>query len=78
MTLPDERTRAVMQVREFLIRLSSPYVENGIKGIRKEVRNEALRLLKHYPARYDLHHVAKACPDVFDVETTYGDDDERE
>jgi len=75
MTLPNERTRAVMNVREFLLRLSSPY-GGGIKGIRKEVREEARRLLKHYPARYDLHHVAKACPDVFDVKTTYGDDDE--
>lgn len=76
MTLPNERTRAVMQVRAFLIRLSSPYVEDGIKGIRKEVREEARRLLRHYPARYDLHHAAKACPDVFDVQTTYGDDDD--
>lgn len=77
MTLPYERTRAVISVREFLFRLSSPYVENGIKGIRKEVRNEALRLLRHYPGNYDLHQAAKSCPNVFDVnETTYGDDDD--
>ena len=37
------------QTREFLVRLSSPYVENGIKGVRREVRAEALRLLRHYP-----------------------------
>lgn len=76
MTMPDERTRAVILAREFLVRLSSPYVDGGIKGIRKEVREEARCLLRHYPARYDLHHVAKACPDVFDVKTTYGDEDD--
>ena len=31
------------------MRLASPYVEGGIKGIRREVRAEALRLLRHYP-----------------------------
>lgn len=76
MTLPDERTRAVINVREFLVRLSSPYVEHGIKGIRKEVREEARRLLRHYPGHYDLYSVAKACPDVFDFKTAYGDDDD--
>jgi hypothetical protein len=33
------------QTREFLVRLTSPYVEGGIKGIRREVRAEASRLL---------------------------------
>ena len=49
MTLPEESNRAVAQTREFLVRLASPYVEGGIKGIRREVRAEALRLLRHYP-----------------------------
>ena len=49
MTLPEQSDRAVAQAREFLVRLASPYVEDGIKGIRKEVRAEALRLLRHYP-----------------------------
>ena len=49
MTLPEQSDRAVAQTREFLVRLSSPYVEGGIKGIRREVRAEALRLLRHYP-----------------------------
>jgi hypothetical protein len=49
MTLPEERSRAVAATREFLVRLSSPYVEGGIKGIRREIRAEALRLLRHYP-----------------------------
>ena len=49
MTLPEQSDRAVAQTREFLVRLASPYGEDGIKGIRKEVRAEALRLLRHYP-----------------------------
>ena len=49
MTLPEERNRAVAATREFLVRLASPYVEGGIKGIRREVRAEALRVLRHYP-----------------------------
>jgi broad specificity phosphatase PhoE len=49
MTLPEQSDRAVAQTREFLVRLTSPYVEGGIKGIRREVRDEASRLLRHYP-----------------------------
>ena len=49
MTLPEQSDRAVKQTRAFLVRLTSPYVEGGIKGIRREVRDEASRLLRHYP-----------------------------
>lgn len=49
MTLPEQSDRAVAATREFLVRLSSPFVEDGIKGVRREVRAEALRLLRHYP-----------------------------
>jgi hypothetical protein len=49
MTLPEQSDRAVKQTREFLVRLASPFVEGGIKGIRREVRAEALALLRHYP-----------------------------
>jgi hypothetical protein len=49
MTLPEQADRAVSQTREFLVRLASPYGEGAIKGIRREVRAEALALLRHYP-----------------------------
>ena len=49
MTLPEQSDRAVAQTREFLVRLASPYGESAIKGIRREVRAEASRLLRHYP-----------------------------
>jgi hypothetical protein len=48
-TLPEQSDRAVAQTREFLVRLASPYGEGAIKGIRREVRAEALALLRHYP-----------------------------
>jgi hypothetical protein len=56
MTLPYERTRAVINVREFLFRLSTPYIENGIKRIPKAVRDEAKRLMRHYPNVVDLKY----------------------
>jgi hypothetical protein len=43
----------VAQTREFLVRLASPYGEGAIKGIRREVRAEALRLLRHYPLSWN-------------------------
>jgi hypothetical protein len=49
MTLPEQSDRAVAKTREFLVRLTSPFVEGGIKGIRREIRAEALALLRHYP-----------------------------
>jgi len=53
MTLPEESDRAVALTRKFLLRLVSPY-DGGIKGVKREVRAEALALLRHYPyAKYD-------------------------
>ena len=54
MTLPEQSNRAVAQTREFLVRLASPFVEDGIKGIRREVRAEALALLRHYPHAWQI------------------------
>ena len=53
MTLPDERTYAVCRARDFLRRLASPYC-GGIKGVRKDIREEARRILRHYPAWFDI------------------------
>jgi hypothetical protein len=61
MTLPDQRTRAFLRAREFLLRLCSPYSTDGIKGIRSEVRQEARDVLRHFPFPGDLTR-----PDAFD------------
>ena len=78
MTLPNERTRAVIHAVDFLTRLVSPYNKNGIKKIPKEVRQEALRVLRHFPRPYDLYAAAKCAPDVFDEATLLRYDEERE
>jgi len=53
MTLPDERTRAVLKTGDFLRKLSSPY-GGGIKGVRSEIRQHARLLLRHFPHWFDL------------------------
>lgn len=69
MTLPNERTRAVCRARDFLRRLASPYAD-GIKGVRREVREEARRILRHYPHWFDLGRA-----DAFDADAAmrYGE-----
>jgi hypothetical protein len=48
MTMPRERTRAIIQTREFLVDLS----RDGT--LPEAVRNEARRLLRHYPAANEV------------------------
>ena len=78
MTLPNERTRAVLAAQDFLTRLVSPYNENGIKKIPKVVRQEALRVLRHFPRSYDLYAAAKAAPNVFDAQTAMPEAEEEQ
>jgi hypothetical protein len=68
MTLPSERTRAVIHAVDFLTRLISPYNDGGIKRVPKEVRQEALRVLRHFPRPYDLYAAAECAPEVFDAQ----------
>lgn len=78
MTLPYERTRTLINAYDFLLRLSSPYVKNGIKRIPSEVRKEARWLMKHFPRPYDIHAAAKCAPDVFDAQEIMRYDEERQ
>ncbi|WP_280326569.1 BPSL0761 family protein [Pseudomonas sp. BN102] len=48
MTMPRERTRSIIQTREFLVDLSSN------QELPEAVRNEARRLLRHYPAANEV------------------------
>jgi hypothetical protein len=67
MTLPYERTRSVVRTRAFLTRLVSPYLPDGLKRIPKPVREEALRLLRHYPSVVDLKYAKDSfCPEEAD------------
>lgn len=59
MTTPDERTRAVMQTRLFLVQLCAGAL---MAGVPEQVRREARRLLRHFPDAGHLDHAAVAWP----------------
>jgi len=65
MTLPYQRSQAVMSVREFLLNLASPYGPTGIKRIPRAVRREARAMLKHYPTAWDMSIAADKMPELF-------------
>lgn len=46
MTLPDERRRAILYTKDFLLALCNP---RATPRVPKKVREEARSLLKHYP-----------------------------
>lgn len=62
MTMPDERYRSVMQTLQFLTDLCTT---DGYKRVPKEIRQEARRLLRHYPSAWDMKQVAATNPNVF-------------
>jgi hypothetical protein len=62
MTMPYERTRAVLQTRAFLQELLDPV---KTPDVTRNVRTEARHLLRHYPVEADLVIAAHACPQWF-------------
>jgi hypothetical protein len=62
MTLPNERTRAVIRARRLLCRLIAP---GGLRSPR-EVREEARAVLRHYPGVVEVSAAGAAAPDLFD------------
>ena len=62
MTMPDERTRAVLQARAFLQELAAG--EWG-SALPPAVRREAHRLLRHYPNAHDLELAHLGVPGWF-------------
>lgn len=53
MTMPSERTRNLLQAGAFLKGLAAD------KAVPKEVRQEAYRLLRHYPTISDVEAIAR-------------------
>ena len=53
MTMPEERTRNVLQAGAFLKELAAS------KAVPKQVREEAYRLLRHYPTLSDIEAIAE-------------------
>lgn len=62
MTLPDERYRAVVQTRRFLLDLCNP---QHTPRVPKLVRETARDMLRHYPDTWDMQQAAEATPHVF-------------
>lgn len=60
MTLPDERYRAITWAENFLQQLAS----GEIPRVPKTVREEARRVLRHYPGAHDLWQLERAAPHV--------------
>ena len=54
MTLPIERTNAVLNVERFLMDLRDP---KKTPRVPTAVRQEAGRLLKHYPTKFDMEYM---------------------
>ena len=62
MTLPDERYRAVIQTRRFLLDLCNP---QHTPRVPKIVREHARAMLRHYPDDWDMEQAADLAPSVF-------------
>lgn len=65
MTMPVERTRAVLQTLEFLKMLSVA------KGMPAEIKLEAQRLLRHFPCLGDMKLTATVCPILWSMPEGY-------
>ena len=62
MTLPDERYRAVVQTRRFLLDLCN---SQHTPRVPKLVRDTARSMLRHYPSDWDMTRAAESAPEVF-------------
>lgn len=51
MTIPSERTRAVLNTEQFLVDLLDP---KKTPRVPKDIRRRAGSLLRHYPSQYDM------------------------
>ena len=62
MTLPDERYRAVIETRRFLMDLCNP---DHTPRVPKLIRDTARSMLRHYPSNFDMQLAARHSPDIF-------------
>lgn len=62
MTVPFERTRALLDVQLFLLELTDPALTPRVS---RALRGKAVSLLKHYPMHADIEQAHKALPDCF-------------
>lgn len=63
MTTPDERTRALLNARDFLRDLLDP---KKTPKVPKNIRSRAHSALRHYPGDWQIEAVTEALPQHFD------------
>jgi hypothetical protein len=61
-TTPDERTRAILHTKDFLVELLSA---SQTPRVPESIRSEAHRLLRHYPGVMELDLAHRALPMFF-------------
>jgi hypothetical protein len=64
MTMPHERSRAVLWTREFLQELLD---SRQTPGVSDRVRERARTLLRHFPSRGDMAMTGRALPTWWDA-----------
>lgn len=69
MTIPAERTKAVLQTREFLENLNRT---SRTPGVPLEIRKQAHDLLRHYPLEGEMKIAASICPQYFGYDRHFG------
>ena len=62
MTIPFERTRAMIETKRFLLELTDPKV---MPRVPRAIRGKAKSLLKHYPTYAEIEQAHKALPDTY-------------
>lgn len=62
MTIPYERTRSILETRDFLRELQDPRLTPRVPA---SVREHARALLRHYPSYADIELAHKALPMVY-------------
>lgn len=62
MTLPDERTRAVIYAQNFLRDLLNP---KATPRVPRAIRQRAGSVLRHFPHRYEMQMAAEKAPRIF-------------
>ena len=62
MTIPFERTRALIETKSFLLKLVDT---KRLPRVPKSVRQHAEYLLRHYPSYEDIELAHKALPDYY-------------
>jgi hypothetical protein len=62
MTLPFERTTALLQTKQFLEMMLNP---KETPRVPRWMRGKAKSLLRHYPGLWDIEQVHEALPEKF-------------